>query len=143
MKVHWTGHPFVDAGLAAVAAVVKVAALEDLTPEDLEKAAREVERVLLSDQSLGLGVERAFARTTMSQIFPNSPLVNPRNWMWGRTNEEKVENVRRKFRNALAEQLQKAKVCLQNERVSPSAPLAVGGVPKKRRCSSAKIPCPF
>jgi len=115
MKVHWTGHPFVDAGLAAVAAVVKVAALEDLTPEDLEKAARELERVLLSDQALGLGVERAFARTTMSQIFPNSPLVNPSNWMWGRTNEEKVENVRRKFRNALAEQLQKAKVCLQNE----------------------------
>jgi CRISPR-associated protein Cst1 len=78
--VHWTGHPFVDAGLAAIAAVVKVRRLEDLTPQHLRKAAGELERILLSDQSLGIGVEKAFARSAMSQIFPNSELANPSDW---------------------------------------------------------------
>ncbi len=113
-KVRWTGHPFVDAGLAAIAAVAKVGQLEELTQQHLQKAVEELEHVLLSDQALGLGVQKAFARSAMSQIFPNSELVNPSNWR-GRTEEEKAENVRRKFSEALQADLQKAILCLQNE----------------------------
>lgn len=112
-KVHWTGHPFVDAGLAAIAAVTGVQRLEDLTPEHLHKAARELERILLSDQSLGIGVSKAFAKSQMSQIFPNSELVNPSNWR-GSTQEEKAENVRRKFRDALQSDLRRAQQCLKS-----------------------------
>ncbi len=113
-KVRWTGHPFVDAGLAAIAAVAKVRQLEELTQQHLQKAVEELKRVLLSDQALGLGVQKAFARSAMSQIFPNSELVNPSNWRGG-TDEEKAENVRQKFRSALQADLQRAILCLQKE----------------------------
>jgi len=95
-RVRWTGHPFVDAGLSAIAAVTGVSDVKDLEAGHLEHAAAELERVLLSDQALGVGVEKSFARGALSQIFPNSELVNPSNWR-GRTPEEKAENVRRKF----------------------------------------------
>jgi len=111
-QVHWTGNPFVDAGLAALAAVAEVQRLEDLTPKHLEEAVKALEQVLLSDQALGIGVTKAFAKGAMSQLFPNSELVNPSNWK-GKTEEEKAENVRRKFREALASELRKAQQCLQ------------------------------
>ncbi len=110
--VHWTGYPFVDAGLAALAAG-KVKRLEDLTPTDLETAMHELERLLLSDQALGVGVERAFARTAVSQIFPNSELVNPSNWR-GKTAEEKAQSVRQKVQEALQADLRRAQQCLQS-----------------------------
>lgn len=113
-EVRWTGHPFVDAGLAAIAAVTRVKRLEELTPEHLRKAVDELQRVLLSDQALGLGVQKAFARSAMSQIFPNSELVNPSNWR-GRTEVEKAENVRQRFRTAVQADLQRATLCLQSE----------------------------
>jgi CRISPR-associated protein Cst1 len=78
--VSWTGHPFVDAGLAAIAAVAKVQDLAQLKPKRLEQAAKELKRVLLSDQSLGVGVEKSFAKGALSQLFPNSELVNPSYW---------------------------------------------------------------
>lgn len=111
-KVGWTGHPFVDAGLAAIAAVAKVKRLDELKVEHLQRAVDELHRVLLSDQALGIGVQKAFARSAMSQIFPNSELVNPSNWR-GKTEDEKAENVRRKFRMAVQEDLRKAAICLQ------------------------------
>lgn len=113
-EVHLTGHPFVDAGLAAMLSAAKVKRLEELSAERLSQACEELQRVLLSDQALGLGVEKSFAKGTMSQLFPNSELVNPSNWK-GKTVEEKAESVRRKFREALASDLQKAQACLQAE----------------------------
>jgi len=110
-QVNWTGHPFVDAGLAAIAAVVGAKRLEDLTAEHLEKAAEELERILLSDQAMGIGVEKAFVKSALSQLFPNSELVNPSNWK-GQTPEAKAENVRQKFREALKHDLEKAKISL-------------------------------
>lgn len=112
-KVRWTGHPFVDAGLAAIAAVAKVRQLEDLTPTHLQNAVNELQRVLLSDQALGLGVQKSFARGALSQLFPNSELVNPSNWR-GETAEEKAQNVRQKFRSAIEADLNKAILCLQS-----------------------------
>jgi len=111
---HWTGHPFVDAGLAALAAMAKLQRLEDLIPEHLQEAVQELDRILLSDQALGIGVGKAFVRGAMSQLFPNSELVNPSNWK-GKTAEEKAESVRRKFREALASELKKAQLCLQSQ----------------------------
>ncbi len=113
-NVHWTGHSFVDAGLAAIAAATKVQRLEDLTPFCLEDAVKKLQDVLLSDQALGLGVQRAFARGAMSQIFPNSELVNPSHWR-GRSEREKADHVRKKFRAALQADLQRAILCLQSE----------------------------
>jgi len=110
-QINWTGHPFVDAGLAAIVAIVGVKRLEDLTAEHLEKAAKELERILLSDQALGIGVEKAFAKGALSQLFPNSELVNPSHWK-GETPEAKAENVRQKFREALKHDLEKAKISL-------------------------------
>lgn len=112
--VHWTGHPFVDAGLSAMAAIAQVEHLEELTSEHLRLASEELKRVLLSDQALGIGVDRAFARTAMSQIFPNSELVNPSNWR-GETNEEKAQKVRQIVQEALENDLRRAQQCLQNE----------------------------
>ncbi len=110
-QIFWTGHSFVDAGLSAIAAIVGVKRLEDLTAEHLEKAAEELERILLSDQALGIGIGKAFAKSALSQLFPNSELVNPSNWK-GQTPEAKAENVRRKFREALKEDLERAKISL-------------------------------
>jgi len=110
--VSWTGHPFVDAGLAAIAAVAEVQDLAQLTPKRLEQAAKELKRVLLSDQSLGVGVEKSFAKGALSQLFPNSELVNPSNWK-GKTSKQKVISVRQKYQHAIDLDLQRAKACLQ------------------------------
>jgi len=110
-KVYWTGHPFVDAGLSAIAAITGVQRLEDLETTHLEVAAKELERILLSDQALGIGVEKAFVKGALSQLFPNSELVNPSNWK-GQTLEAKAENVKQKFREALKHDLNKAKISL-------------------------------
>lgn len=114
VRIHWTGHPFVDAGLAALAAIAKVQRLEDLTPRHLQTAVRELERILLSDQAMGIGVGKAFSgpKKALRQVFPNSELDNHSNWK-GKTAEEKAESVRRKFRAALASELRKAQQCLQ------------------------------
>lgn len=112
--VHWTGHPFVDAGLAAIAATAQVERLEALTPKHLQRASEDLKRVLLSDQALGIGVERAFARTAMSQIFPNSELVNPSNWR-GETTEEKAQRVRQIVREVLQSDVQRAQQCLHSD----------------------------
>jgi len=101
----------VDAGLSAIAAVVGVKRLEDLKVEHLEKAAKELERILLSDQSLGLGVEKSFARGILSQLFPNSELVNPSNWK-GETPDARAENVRQKFLEGLKGDLERAKISI-------------------------------
>ncbi len=113
-KVHLTGNPFVDAGLAALIAAAEAQQLDRLAPEHLRVAVKELERVLLSDQALGFGVERSFARGALSQLFPNSELVNISNWK-GKTAEEKAESVRRKFREALTTDLRKAQLCLEAE----------------------------
>jgi CRISPR-associated protein Cst1 len=107
-RVCWTGHPFVDAGLSAIAAVVGVKRLEDLQAEHLEKAAKELEHVLLSDQALGIGVERAFSgpKKTLRLLFPNSELDNTSSWKGG------VESVKQKFRKALSQDLESAKIVL-------------------------------
>jgi CRISPR-associated protein Cst1 len=112
--VHWTGHPFVDAGFAALAAAVEVKRLEDLSPIHLQAAVSQLEKVLLSDQALGINVEQAFARKAMSQLFPNSELVNPSNWK-GKSPAEKAESVRRKVREAWQADVQRARQCLQSE----------------------------
>ncbi len=114
IKVHWTGHPFVDAGLASLAAVTKVKRLEELRSEHLQRASEDLKQVLLSNQALGIGVERAFARSAISQIFPNSELVNPSNWI-GKTTEEKAQSVQQKFCEALQTDLQRAQQCLQSD----------------------------
>jgi CRISPR-associated protein Cst1 len=102
----------VDAGLAAIAAVAKVQDLAQLTPKRLEQAAKELKRVLLSNQSLGVGVEKSFAKGALSQLFPNSELVNPSNWK-GKTSKQKVISVRQKYQHAIDLDLQRAKACLQ------------------------------
>jgi len=111
--VSWTGHPFVDAGLAAIAAVAEVQDLAQLTPEHLEQAAEELKRVLLSDQSLGVGVEKSFAKGALSQLFPNSELVNTSNWK-GETPEQKAQSVRQKYEQAIDSDLRRAKACLKD-----------------------------
>lgn len=112
MPVHWSGQPFVDAGLAALLAAVGLREMEHLTPQDLEAACERLERVLLSDEAMGIGVEKAFVRGQLAQVFPNSELVNPSNWREGTTPEERAANVRQKFREALAEDLRRAQLCL-------------------------------
>lgn len=114
VNVHWTGHPFVDAGLAALAAAVQVNNLNNITGNTLTLAVKELKRILLSDQALGIGVEGAFVRSALSQVFPNSELVNPSNWKKGSTDEEKAKAVREKFSNALEEELNYAQQCLKN-----------------------------
>jgi CRISPR-associated protein Cst1 len=112
-SIHWTGHPFVDVGLAALATAAQVERLEAITGETLDQAVRKLEQVLLSDQSLGVGVEKSFARGPVSQVFPNSELVNPSNWK-GKTAGEKVSSVRTKFHEAIVTDLQRACRCMEH-----------------------------
>ncbi|HID07958.1 MAG TPA: type I-B CRISPR-associated protein Cas8b1/Cst1, partial [Armatimonadetes bacterium] len=114
-KVHWTGHPFVDAGLSALAAVARVQQLGHLMAKHLDEAVKQLKRILLSDQALGLGVKKAFARTAMSYLFPNSELVNPMHWRSDKTPLQNANNVRQKFSKALEEDLKRAKRCLQSD----------------------------
>ncbi len=107
MSLHWTGQPFVDAGLAALLAASGASQLSGVTASHLEVAVRELEKVLLSDQALGIGLEKSFAKGTLSQVFPNSELVNPSNWSKG------PEGVREKYRTALREDLARAQEALR------------------------------
>lgn len=109
MSLHWTGQPFVDAGLAALLACTRVQRLEDLTVADLEEACEELEGILLSDPALGVGLEKSFAKGALSQVFPNSELVNPSNWGKG------AEGIREKYRAALRADLERAKQALTGE----------------------------
>ena len=134
-KVHWTGHPFVDAGLAALAAGVGVRRLEDLMPMHLQTACEKLTRILLSDQALGIGVEKSFLSSSMSQLFPNSEFVNPSPWSV-KLNDGKRRDVRKLVHSAalipaewqqvideaknaiykaLQDDLQRAQRCLQSE----------------------------
>jgi len=97
--IHWTGHPFVDTGLAALAASVGVRRLGDLTPSHLQAACDELKRVLLSDQALGIGVEKSFLSSSMSQLFPNSEFVNPSPWSV-KLNDGKRRDVRKLVHSA-------------------------------------------
>ncbi|SFM78132.1 type I-B CRISPR-associated protein Cas8b1/Cst1 [Thermodesulforhabdus norvegica] len=108
MGILWTGNPFVDAGIAAILAATETLKPEEVKDEELRKAAERLEQILLSDQSLGINVEDSFARKELSQVFPNSELVNPSNWKGG------PEAVRKKFRNALKADLERALLCLKN-----------------------------
>ena len=107
MSLHWTGQPFVDAGLAALLAASGASQLSGVTATHLDVAVRELEAVLLSDQALGIGLEKSFAKGTLSQVFPNSELVNPSNWSKG------PEGVRKKYRTALKEDLARAQEALR------------------------------
>jgi CRISPR-associated protein Cst1 len=135
--VSWTGHPFVDAGLAAIAAVAKVQDLAQLTPLHLEQAAKELKRVLLSDQSLGVGVEKSFAKGALSQLFPNSELVNTSNWK-GETPEQKAQSVRQKYEQAIDSDLRRAKACLQ-DRGSELCGICGNHVLRRQRLLCVKI----
>ncbi len=106
-RVRWTGHPFVDAGLAALAAAANVSSLDKLDANHLDRACQELFRILLSDQALGLGIAgKAFVKGPLSQVFPNSELVNPSNWKGG------TDGARTKFKAAVEADLKRAQACL-------------------------------
>lgn len=99
VKVDWTGHPFVDAGLAAIAAIAEVQSLDKLTPKHLEKAAGELERILLNEQVL-----KTFSgqKKTLRLVFPNSELDNPSNWSRGEQGAKSYfrDNLRQNYKQA-------------------------------------------
>lgn len=101
-KIQYTGDPFLDVSLSALCVAAGVKRPVEITEDLLEQAKNELERVLLSDQCLGKGVEQRFAMKQLSQVFPNSELVNPSNWRNG------LEKVKKKFRKALNEDLKRA-----------------------------------
>jgi len=116
VRAHFTGHPFVDAGLAALMVKAGVEHPEELTPESFDRACQGLEQVMLSPQALGINVAKSFVRGPISQIFPNSELVNPSNWKGG------ADNVRSKFYEGLRSDLEKAKLCLakKGDTICPS-----------------------
>jgi CRISPR-associated protein Cst1 len=63
----WTGHPLVDVGLATLCAMTDKASPTELSLEDLDKAAAEMEETYLS------GAMSSY----LSCVFPNSGYVNP------------------------------------------------------------------
>lgn len=86
--------------------------LEDLDEGHLKVACRELERIMTSDQALGLNLDRAFAKSSLSQVFPNSELVNPSNWKNG------PDGVRRKYRDALDQDLKRAIAAVRDQSAS-------------------------
>lgn len=73
----YTGNPFLDASLAAILAAVDKNSPEELDQKDLSLAVERLKNILLSPQAQGYGVNKSFTKGALSQIFPNSPLVNP------------------------------------------------------------------
>jgi CRISPR-associated protein Cst1 len=106
MPLRLTGHPFVDAGMAALLVATEVQQPAQLGEESLEQACQELLQVMLSDQALGVGVEKAFVKGRLSDVFPNSELVNNANWKGG------VEGVRRRYREVIAADQERARLCL-------------------------------
>jgi CRISPR-associated protein Cst1 len=49
----------------------------EVSLDDLKDAIERLKKVFLSDPAFGIGVERSFVKGPLSQIFPNSKLVNP------------------------------------------------------------------
>ncbi len=113
---HFTGHPFVDAGLAALMVKAGVMHPEELTLELLDQACQGLEQVMLSPQALGINVAKNFARGPISQIFPNGELANSSNWKKG------ISNVKSRFYEGLSSDLEKAKLCLtkKGDTICPS-----------------------
>lgn len=109
--VRWTGHPFVDAGIAAMCAAVGLRQPGELTSEHVVQAVGRLKRVLLSDQALGVGTDRNFATGPLSFVFPNSELVNPSHWRGG-SQEEKAALARQKFLGSLEDELADALACV-------------------------------
>ena len=75
--LRYTGNPFMDAALSALTAAAELTDVVEIDSDDLKSATERLKDVLLSDSALGIGVERSFNRGSLSQIFPNSKLVNP------------------------------------------------------------------
>jgi len=74
---YYTGNPFLDASIVAILAATDKNSPEELTQEDFSIAVERLKAILLSPQAQGKGVKKSFTRGALSQIFPNSPLVNP------------------------------------------------------------------
>lgn len=66
-----------DAALSALAAATEQTSAAEFSMDELEDAVERLKDVLLSDPAIGIGVEKSFTRGPLSQIFPNSKLVNP------------------------------------------------------------------
>lgn len=73
----WTGHPFVDVGVAGLCAMVGKQGPEELTAEDVDRAAEELAEYYFDKALLAY----------LSCVFPNAEYVQP---------EPKNENARRK-----------------------------------------------
>ena len=109
--VGWTGHPFVDAGLAGLVAATDRTSPAEIDVAAVDQAVRRLSEVLLSDQALGVGVEFNFATGPLRFLLPNSELVNPANWR-GSTDEAKLESVRARFRQGVQKDRDLALACL-------------------------------
>lgn len=72
---HFTGNPFVDAGMAGMCAAADVEGPEQLDLAAIRKAVNTLFAVLLSESAfIEKPPYKAFATSRMAMIFPNSPL---------------------------------------------------------------------
>lgn len=72
---NFTGNPFVDAGIAAMCAAAGVDSPHHLNRQSILQAVQTLYSVLLSDSAfMDKPPLKRFATSTMSMIFPNSPL---------------------------------------------------------------------
>lgn len=72
---HFTGNPFVDAGMAGMCAAADVEGPEQLDLAAIHKAVETLFAVLLSESAfIEKPPYKAFATSRMAMIFPNSPL---------------------------------------------------------------------
>lgn len=67
MKIHWTGHPLVDVGLATLCAMADKSDPEQLTGQDLDKAAQQMSEYYFS------GLMNSY----LTCVFMNSAYVQP------------------------------------------------------------------
>ncbi|MCS6829096.1 MAG: hypothetical protein NZ749_00480 [bacterium] len=94
----FTGNPFVDAGIAAMCAASGVDAPEQLDMDAVHRAVETLYRVLLSDSAfVRREPYKVFATSTMSMLFPNSPLPQAS----FPTPEKKREKYRERVENLL------------------------------------------
>lgn len=99
----WSGHPFVDAGLAAILLINNKEKPEELTNEDINRAIEFVSKLYVKDN---------WQRVLQGQIFPNSGILMTNPSMKKDRRPEKIAENLKKLYDGIPETSNGANMCI-------------------------------
>lgn len=109
---NFTGNPFVDAGIAGMCAAAGVDMPEQLNTPAIHQAVQTLYRILLSDSAfVRREPYKVFATSTMTMLFPNSPLPQARFSAPEKKREKYRERIESLLRGISAEPAEAEALC--------------------------------